>query len=300
VLRHRARNLIGKSGRGKKRRLASRLTPPPTTIPDAANGPAASFLPLSDGAFLLVSRFMQRSILILALVWSSAGLFAADKVFDFKDTKDGAVPPGFRPVLAGTGRPGEWKVVTDVVPSLLAPLTPNAAAGYKQPVLAQVSRDQTDERFPILVYDDETFGDFTLTTRFKIVEGQVEQMAGIAFRMQDERNYYYIRASALGGTFYFLKILNGERIGPIGNKVPIEKGVWHEMTIECKGTRVRDMPAAVAPRGHGDGLPMPPEQVIQRIPGQGEKGFENRTRSTGLSFRRAGTPGFAGCPNRPG
>jgi len=182
---------------------------------------------------------MQRGILILALLYSSAGLFAADKVFDFKETKGGAVPPGFRPILAGTGRPGEWRVVTDVVPSILGPLTPNAAAGYKQPVLAQVSRDRTDERFPILVYDEETFGDFTLTTRFKIVEGQVEQMAGIAFRMQDEKNYYYIRASALGGTFYFLKILNGERIGPIGNRVPIEKGVWHEMTIECKGTRVR-------------------------------------------------------------
>ena len=30
--------------------------------------------------------------------------------------------------------------------------------------------------------------DFTLTTRFKTVKGVVEQMAGIAFRIQNETN----------------------------------------------------------------------------------------------------------------
>ena len=64
-----------------------------------------------------------------------------------------------------------------------------------------MSRDKTDERFPILVYDEETFADFTLTTRFKIVDGEVEQMAGIAFGILDDKNYSYVRASALGGTF---------------------------------------------------------------------------------------------------
>ena len=165
--------------------------------------------------------------------------FAAEITFDFRQDKVNEQPHGFRSMVAGTGPAGEWKIIEDEVPSLLAPLSPNAPRGNKSPVLAQVSRDRTDERFPMLVYEQETFGDFTLTTRFKLVDGAVEQMAGIAFRIQDERNFYYIRASALGNTFYFFKIVNGQRSAPVGNKIEIKKGVWHTMAVECKGTRIQ-------------------------------------------------------------
>jgi len=181
---------------------------------------------------------MQRSLSIVGLVLSSCAVLGAEKLLEFRDLKPGITPVGFRSVLAGTGPMGEWRIVMDEVPSILPPLTPDAASGYKQPVLGQLSRDRTDERFPMLVYDEETFSDFALSTRFKIVDGQAEQMAGIVFRMQDERNYYYIRASALGGTFYFFKIVNGQRIGPIGNNLPIARGIWHDLSIECKGSRI--------------------------------------------------------------
>src|SRR5438477_6972427 len=64
-------------------------------------------------------------------------------------------------------------------------------------------------------------------------------MAGLAFRIQDEKNYYYVRASALGNTFYFFKIVDGTRSAPIGVKVEISKGIWHEMAVECKGSQIR-------------------------------------------------------------
>ncbi len=88
------------------------------------------------------------------------------------------------------------------------------------------------------MWDEEVFGDFTLITRFKLVSGQTEQMAGLAFRIQDEKNYYYVRASGLGGTFYFYKFVNGDLIGPIGSKVSITNGVWHELSVECRGSQV--------------------------------------------------------------
>jgi hypothetical protein len=154
-----------------------------------------------------------------------------------RELKLGITPPAL--IHSCGNRASEWKIVMDDVPPILAPLTPAGASAYKQPVLAQVSRDRTDERFPMLVYDEETFGDFTLTTKFKIVDGQAEQMAGIAFRVQDEKNYYYIRASALGSTFYFFKIVNGQRFAPIGNNLTIAKGIWHDFAIECKGSRIR-------------------------------------------------------------
>jgi len=102
-----------------------------------------------------------------------------------------------------------------------------------------MAQDRTDEHFPLLVLDDEVFADFLVTTRFKTVQGDKERMAGIAFRIQNETNYYVVRASSLGNTFRFYKVVNGERSLPIGPEVAIPSGVWHELSIECKGNQIR-------------------------------------------------------------
>ncbi len=165
-------------------------------------------------------------------------LGAAERLFDFGEVSQGQTPPGFRSTVTGKGKPGQWQIVLDEVPPLLPPLSPDARSVTKRAVLAQLAKDPTDDHYPLLVYDGETYRDFTLSTRFKLVDGVMEQMAGLAFRIQDEKNYYYVRASALGNSFYFFKFVNGELIGPIGSKVSIEKGVWHELSVECKGSQV--------------------------------------------------------------
>src|SRR5882672_2273840 len=173
----------------------------------------------------------------LLLTWP---VCASERFFDFAEAKLNEAPPGFRGVVGGGGKSGEWKIILDDAPSALPPTgSKKAATIYKQPVLAQLSRDRTDEHFPMLIWDEETLGDFSLSFRFKIVDGQEEQMAGIAFRLQDEKNYYYIRASALGGTFNFFKIVEGVRSAPIGVKVNITRGLWHQMAVECKGNQIR-------------------------------------------------------------
>jgi len=164
---------------------------------------------------------------------------AAELRLDFAETPAGQTPAGFRSTLSGQGKPGEWKVILDEVPSSFAPLNPQAPVTSRKAVLAQMSKDITDERFPLLLYEKETFGDFTLTTRFKTVSGKVEQMAGIVFRAQNETNYYVIRASSLGNTFRFYKVVDGERGALIGPEVSIPSGTWHEMGIECKGNKIR-------------------------------------------------------------
>ena len=50
----------------------------------------------------------------------------------------------------------------------------------RRPVLAQLAKDATDDHYPLLVFEDEMFGDFKLTTQFKIVDGVAEQMAGVS------------------------------------------------------------------------------------------------------------------------
>ena len=182
---------------------------------------------------------MLRLIICGALLLSASAVPGAEMIFDFGAAKLQETPAGFRSTVMGTGGPGDWKVILDDAPSALAPSSPNAPNVSKRAVLAQLSRDRADERSPLLIYEGENFGDFKLTTRFKLVAGESEQMAGIAFRIQDENNYYYIRSSALGGTFYFFKVVGGVRSAPIGAKVEIPKGVWHEMTIATRGNEIR-------------------------------------------------------------
>jgi hypothetical protein len=164
---------------------------------------------------------------------------AAERKFDFSEVRENQAPPGFRSAVSGQGKPGDWKVILDEVPSPLPPLTSEATTHSKSPVLAQLAQDTADEHFPLLIYESEVFGDFTLTTRFKTVRGTAEQMAGIAFRIQNETNYYVLRASSLGNTFKFYKVVDGQRGNPIGPQVSIPSGVWQELGVQCEGNRIR-------------------------------------------------------------
>ena len=164
---------------------------------------------------------------------------AAEKKFDFSELSEGQTPPGFRSSIAGEGKPGTWKIVLDDVPPPMQLLTPQARSVSKKAVLAQVAQDSIDEHFPLFIFDGEVFGDFTLTTRLKTVAGAHEQMAGIAFHLQNETNYYVIRASSLGNNLRFYKVVNGERGPLVGPEVPIPTNTWHELTIECKGNQIR-------------------------------------------------------------
>jgi len=135
--------------------------------------------------------------------------------------------------------PAEWQIVQDEAPSAFNPLTPGAAKYSRRPVLAQVSRIKSDERFPVLAFEGERFGDFTATFRFKLVEGEMEQMAGLAFRIVDGANFYVVRASGLGKNVRFYKFVNGQRSEPIGVDLPIERNRWYEMAVRAEANRIR-------------------------------------------------------------
>lgn len=182
---------------------------------------------------------MRKFITGLALAAMAGAVVGAERTFDFGKFTNGESPPGFRSTVSGQGKPGDWRIIPDEGQSPLPPLTPNSSGTTKRAVLAQLARDGTDEHFPLLIFEEEAFGDFTLTVRFKTVEGVVEQMAGIAFRIQDEKNYYVVRASSLGNNFRFYKMVDGQRSAPIGPEVEIPRKVWHELTIECTANQIR-------------------------------------------------------------
>jgi len=197
----------------------------------------------------------KRAFLWLMMLLAPAGpLFAGERKFDFSVMPTNQPPAGMVSTAGGDGKPGTWKVIMDEMPLALAPLTTNAPGTAPKAVVAQVAWNSTDEHFPMLLLGNEAYGDFKVTTRFKIVDGLVEQMAGLAFRIQDEKNYYYFRVDATGKTFYFYKVSQGQRSPPIGNNMKadlnVEKGVWHELSVECAGPRIHIM------LDGGDALPV--------------------------------------------
>ncbi|MGB7767749.1 MAG: hypothetical protein WBN22_02720 [Verrucomicrobiia bacterium] len=166
---------------------------------------------------------------------------AAEIKIDFSDFPTNEPPAGFHNALAGGGKPGDWKIVMDETPSAFAPLTPQAGRTptmTRHAVLAQLSQDPTDERFPMLIYEKETFNDFKLATRFKIVSGVAEQMAGVVFRYQNASNFYVIRASALGHNLRFYKVVNGLRGNLLGPDMDVSTNVWHTLNVQCQGNQI--------------------------------------------------------------
>ena len=189
--------------------------------------------PIPSKLLQILSKWIASSL--VALLGLSLG--AAELVFDFEKVELGSIPSGFRGALSGKGSFGTWKIIKAEVPQLLAPIS-SKAAPVKRRVLAQLSEDITDERFPLLIYDEQEFGDFEFSTRFKNVSGAFEQMAGIIFRARDEKNYYYVRASSLGNTFRFFKVVDGNRSAAIGVDVKIPRSLWHELSVHCRGNQI--------------------------------------------------------------
>jgi len=182
---------------------------------------------------------MCKLFFAFALMLALPALGAEIKI-DFSNFPTNEMPAGFHSALAGSGQPGDWKVFMDKTPSAFAPLTPQAGRMpimTQYAVLAQLSHESNEERFPMLIYDKETFRDFKLTTRFKIVSGAAEQMAGVVFRYQNASNFYVIRASTLGHNIRFYKVVDGLRGNLIGPQMDVATNVWHALSIQCQGNQ---------------------------------------------------------------
>ena len=194
----------------------------------------------------LISKFILPSLLGGAALLASG----AEIKFDFGQFHDGLIPPGFISLVSGPGRPGDWKVMDVAVPPVITPLLTNlpgaVAATAKNTVLAGSSTEAAAAHSPILLFTNQIFANFTLTTRFKIVSGTTAPEAGIAFRAQNEKNYYVIRASTVGnesihGSLLWYRVVGGIRYDGQGTGVlvPIPPDTWQDLRVECLGNSIR-------------------------------------------------------------
>jgi hypothetical protein len=172
----------------------------------------------------------------------SAGEAGIDRLIDFDGYQFG-VPPDelwygasgpHGPVLAN-GRP-MWRTYTDV------------DAPSPRFVLLQASTHRSLDHFPVAVLKGFQARDVTLTARVKVLGGEVDQAAGLVWRVRDEGNYYGVLASATDRRLRLFRMVGGrgELIGStpieLANQherdTPLPDNGWYTLRVDADGDRI--------------------------------------------------------------
>lgn len=151
--------------------------------------------------------------------------------WDFEEGTPDQAPPGFSTALNGGGGPVRWEIQQ----------AEDAPSGER--VVAQLSDDRTNARYPLLIREDFTARDVDMSVDFKTLSGEVDASGGLVFRYQDKDNFYVVRANSLEGNVVAYKTENGRRsnIGVKGQgdaygvkaNVPHQK--WNSLRVIARG-----------------------------------------------------------------
>jgi hypothetical protein len=93
--------------------------------------------------------------------------------------------------------------------------------------------------FPAMTLSDTVFTDVIVSTRFKPISGSIDRAAGIIFRVQDENNYYILRANALENNVDIRKYVDGIRITLKITSIEVLTGQWQELRVEVVGSQIQ-------------------------------------------------------------
>ena len=161
--------------------------------------------------------------LSMILVGVPAFAPAAPRTWNFDREPVGKLPANFASALTGRGPTGQWTVTQDES----APSPPN--------VLAPTSADSTDYRFPLAIAEDTSYRDLALSVSFKAISGKVDRAAGLVFRLQDQDNYYVVRANALEDNLCLYRVGKGRRVQFAGANLQVTANSWHAIKVEARG-----------------------------------------------------------------
>jgi hypothetical protein len=96
------------------------------------------------------------------------------------------------------GGPVKWRVV-------------RAATAGAGAAIAEVSRETTDPKYPICVFDGIKATDVEISVDITPMEGELDRAGGLVVRLVDANNYYVARANALEENVRLYHVVNGVR-----------------------------------------------------------------------------------------
>jgi hypothetical protein len=160
------------------------------------------------------------SLLISLSLFASTG-----RIINFDNAPIGKAPPGWTFTTDRGGAP-DWEVRRDQT----APTQPY--------VLAEISNERFDNRFPLAILDGMNLRDGDVSVRIKPIAGKEGQSAGLVWRYRDENNYYVVRANAVEKSVSVYKVENGKRIRLCpGVRHDISPNTWSILKVSAHGDR---------------------------------------------------------------
>jgi Galactocerebrosidase, C-terminal lectin domain len=135
-----------------------------------------------------------------------------------------SLEPEFTQWRTGEGPAAEWTVVAD----------PTAEGGR---AIAQISKDETEYRFPLAIYKPFSGKDVEMSVRFKPTAGTVDQAGGIAVRRLTPDDYYVARANALEDNVRFYRVVKGKREQLASANAKVTANQWHTLALKAEGER---------------------------------------------------------------
>lgn len=124
---------------------------------------------------------------------------------------------------------GHWEVVTE---------------GEEPVVIADARKWKTAPAttpFPVAaVRGIERFGNGVLSVRFKMIGGESDQIAGLAFGIAPDGTYYYARYNTKDGNVALWRFVDGDRSRIVegSDHLQLPLNEWHELRVEITGARI--------------------------------------------------------------
>ena len=170
---------------------------------------------------------MKHSFLILFAL--AIALQAADVSLDLSKQKLGTAPKGFTAKVAGVGKPGKAIVREGQIPTLVG-------AGKVKGRLIEVTGGSTNvNHYTLVMLDAMAPNDFSGSVHFRITAGKIMPVAGIAFRAQDEKNYYLLAVKPKDTRLYWTAFEKGKAVqGLRDNSIVDAPGGWYDLKFSAK------------------------------------------------------------------
>lgn len=92
---------------------------------------------------------------------------------------------------------------------------------------------------PVLALANAVYADAVLTARFKPAADRKSPSGGLAFRIQDDKNYYLALASTKDGKVSLQKYVNGQPNTIKQGQAQMQPGQWQELRAELVRDRLR-------------------------------------------------------------
>lgn len=134
-----------------------------------------------------------------------------------------------RPALAVDPMIGHWETVSENNETVIVA----DARKWKT--------EKADTPYPIAAVRGVTnFTDGVLSVKFKMVGGESDQIAGIAFGLTPAGEYYYARYNTKDGNVALWRFENGARRRLVdgSDHLQLPLDTWHDLRVEVRGTRV--------------------------------------------------------------